>query len=185
MNNGAQQAPTENPEPPSTPLGGLMDQVTALELIDDPLLWHLKYWLNLNIIGIMRGEDEILLGLRIEIEQDKCPEPLIRLQIQHSWYHYLQDHKEACIRGWMAMMGARGEEAQPYHCDLDRMLVDKGRKTRDHLLRMEVEMNKAIQAADVERTSLLFDIIFRYYRRLQQEEAVDAATNRLTPNGVN
>lgn len=173
---GAQQAPTEDLGPFSTPLGGLMDRATALQLLEDPLLWYLQYWLNLNIIGIMRGEDELLLALRIEMEQDKYPEPLFRLQIQNNWYRFLQDNRLTCIRGWAALMGDLSEEANPYHRDLDRMLVDKGRKTRAHLRRMEMEMNNALRAADVERARLIFEVILGYYKRLQQEEAADAAT---------
>ena len=48
-----------------------MTHPSTLFLARSPLAWHLEYWLSLTVIGILRGEDPMLMFLRVEIEHVK------------------------------------------------------------------------------------------------------------------
>ncbi|MCJ1465668.1 hypothetical protein MMC07_004287 [Pseudocyphellaria aurata] len=57
-------ADTEQIPPVSrTPLGAPIKQAFALLLAKDIITWNLQYWLDLGLIGDLRGEDVMLMGL--------------------------------------------------------------------------------------------------------------------------
>lgn len=179
------EAPGEAPETRAsrTPLGEPMDQASILLRAEHPLEWHLRYWLNLNVVGTIRGEDILLLCLRVRMEHDKIPDAAFKAQLQAEWRAFQNENKESYLRLWMQRT-VRGEEAQPYHRDLDTMLQDKGRKMRDYLLRIEVVTINLLRTGNLVLARRSFERLGLYYQRLLQEEAEDAATTNGLPNGV-
>lgn len=178
----AQQTP-DAAEPRSiTPLGELISEESLVRLVGDPLGWYLQYWLDLNIIGMMRGEDQTLLSIRIMMEQDECPEMLFKVQIRNAWQKYQTAYKELRIRQWLPLQGDLGDEAKPFHRDLDRLLVKtKGPKVRDYIRRFEISMNEKIRATEVDRAKHLFEWLVQINQSLKKEEAAEAEA-RNQPN---
>lgn len=189
---GAQQAPLGLQQPPpgaqqappgarqSTPLGGPISEDEFLRIMNDPLGWYLQYWLDIHIIGMMRGEDQTLLPIRIVIEQERCPQMLFLFQIRNAWADYERTHKEARIGQWMFITGDKADEAKPYHRDLDRLLVrTKGPDIREYIRRFETGMNDAIRALKVDRAKELYEWLVRINQCLKKEEDADVeATNQ-------
>lgn len=173
----------QSPEPRSiTPLGELISEESLVLLVGDPLGWYLQYWLDLHIIGMMRGEDQTLLAMRIMMEQDECPEMLFKVQIRNAWQNYQTTYKEARIRQWVPLRGDLSDEAKPFHRDLDRLLVKtKGPKVRDYIRRFEISMNEKIRATEVDRARHLFDWLVQINQSLMKEEAAEAGA-RNQPN---
>lgn len=48
-----------------------MSPASILRRQQDPLKWLLEYWLDIAVIGIIRGEDMKLMVLRVDMEVDK------------------------------------------------------------------------------------------------------------------
>ena len=181
----ASEAPTSNwtHTLPKTPLGEPMDQESASILASDPVEWHLQYWLAIAIIAIMRGEDPVLTVIRIDIEVHKMADTEIRTGIQRSWKKYRLENGEQCQRYFSAFPKPT-EEVNQYLRDIDRMLVDKGEKTRDHLEKAEREMFTLIRERNYDTARIYSVNIARVYRHLQEEETREArATNQL-PNST-
>lgn len=189
------QAPTELPVLPHridisatrTPLGGPMTRYSASRLAQDPLTWHMQYWLALGTVGMLRGEDEALMGFRIEMEHDKMYTEQ-KARFRALWNQYRRLHVEACQQHWEEMT-VDSEEAKWYIRDIDAMLVDKVQKARQYLVRQEMRMLAALQATRFDLAQVLYDGLVKIYAKLQEEATRDAAReaearNRL-PNGVN
>lgn len=178
------QAATETPRLPDpadasdfrTPLGEPIDQVSAANLAKDPLLWHLTYWLDLCTVGNLRGEDEILLALRMEMEVDKMLDMELQSAIYDAWFRFFMDNSEESARNWIQRT-LESDEAKPYLRDIDRMLVDKARKTRQHLGHLERHMLTSLQEGDAEKAKKFFEKLAPVYPKLLREEAADAARN--------
>lgn len=153
-----------------TPLGGPLSQASAEIKARDPFRWHMRYWLNLSAIAMIRGENQDLMALRIEMEQEKIPEPALRTHIQRVWSRFDRENRDKCRRSWVQ---AGNEEItfKLYICELDRMLVHKEEKMRGYLNSLEMAMSACLQSADIPRAKELFDKISRGYRKLLLEEA--------------
>lgn len=90
LSNGV-QSPTENPASFETlylfdfrtPLGEPIDDIDAKHLALNPIGWHMEYWLNLFYTGVFRGEDVMLMALRIEMEISKISEVDIAAKLDH------------------------------------------------------------------------------------------------------
>lgn len=106
------QAPQRKTCHARTPLGEPMDPRSASSLAEDPLRWHLRYWLDLSVVAQLRGEDSMLIGFSIELEQYKTRDQALRTRLVNA---------------------LDSPRAKPYLRDLDRMLVDKKTKTRRYL----------------------------------------------------
>lgn len=106
-----------------TPLGEPMDEIDAEHLALNPIGWHMGYWLNLFYTGVFRGEDVMLMALRIEIEINKIPEAEIAAKLNHVWTQrrsFIEEEGQRIL-----------EEKSPTHeiskrfsRDVDRMLMD-------------------------------------------------------------
>lgn len=152
-----------------TPLGSPMNNVSALLLAENPLAWHLQYWLNLGSVAVVRGEDAMLMALRIKMEHTKITDPALKNQLKHAWSQFQRDNQVECVRQWTLMTGD-GNDAQPYLCDLDRMLVGKRREARDYLHRIEPIMTTMLHHLHLEDQTQFFEKLNQKFRGLQQDE---------------
>lgn len=173
MNQFGTPAPTAS----QTPLGGLLNEAAASLRAKDPFTWLLFYWLNISTVGTIRGQDPDLLALRIEMEHEKIADPALRAQIQRVWSGFARANQRESMWLW-TQMALENRKISDCFDELDRMLVDKGPKTRAHLRRLEGVMIGYLQAADIERAKELFDKIGLSYGKLLQEEAADAIDAR-------
>ncbi|MCJ1463131.1 hypothetical protein MMC07_001736 [Pseudocyphellaria aurata] len=166
------QKPKPNlPQTSRSPLGAPLSPASAALLARDPLAWHLQYWLDLGLIGNLRGEDNLLMGVRIEIEYTRTLSPALRAQFQTAWTQYQIDHRAERTRYWSRITLDDSDEARPYLGDLTTMLADKARKTRAYLRSAETAMVHELEVGkNFERAQVLFDRLARLYPRLQQEE---------------
>lgn len=166
-----------------TPLGEPMNQESASILALDPVEWHLQHWLAIAIIAIMRGEDPVLTVIRIDIEVHKMADTEIKTGIQSGWKKNRLENGEQCQRYFSAFPKPT-EEVNQYLRDIDRMLADKGQKTRDYLEKAEKEMFILIRERRFDTARIYSANIARVYRHLQEEVAREArATNQL-PNST-
>lgn len=156
-----------------TPLGGPMNQLSAFLRAQNPLDWLRQYWLNIGIVGMLRGEDPDLLVLRIEIEHTKIADPEFRAEFRNSWRQYRLDNRYEITRQWLERT-LESEEALPYHRDIDRMLVNKGPKTRNYLRQMERLMITSLRDQRVEIARGFFDHLSQLYGKLRDEERAEA-----------
>lgn len=160
-----------------TPLGEPISHFSASFLAEDPLAWHMHYWLSLEVVGVMRGEDAMLMALRVEWEQELLLGDGIKIQLltDNVWPRYRILNRERYEQFW-AQMTVESEDARWYLRDVDRMLVDKARKTRAKLRRSERMMQAALQAVSIDIEELT-----QQYGKLQEEETAEAeARNRLS-----
>lgn len=186
------------PEPLSlsdfrTPLGEPMDQTSASSLAEDPIKWHMNYWNSLWSVAVANGEDGILMALRIEYEIPKIPDKEILNKVNSFWHE-----RQGLIEG----EGQRrlsstsdsfrpqkdtiqSEEQKRMSRDIERMLVDKGRKIRTYLLSLEKLMYQCFEARNYpipcERREKLRDLYHQIrkrlrvlYQRLNEEEKAEA-----------
>lgn len=163
------QLETQAPSAVQTPLGGVLNEATASRLAKDPFTWHLCYWLNISTVGMIRGQDADLLALRIEREHTRIADPALRAKIQRVWPGFVRAKQRECMWFW-TQMALEKREITDFFDELNRMLVDKGAKTRAHLQSLEAVLNTYLQAADTKNAKELSDKIDLSYRKLLQEE---------------
>ncbi|MCJ1427314.1 hypothetical protein MMC29_005217, partial [Sticta canariensis] len=164
-----------------TPLGGPMNQLSAFLRAQNPLDWLRQYWLNIGVVGMLRGEDRDLLVLRIEIEHTKIPDPDFRAEFRNSWRQYRVDNRDEIKRQWVERT-LESREARPYHRDIDRMLVNKGPKTRNYLRQMERLMITSLRDQRVGTARVFFNQLSQLYGKLRDEERADADARVGLPN---
>lgn len=188
--NGAQianglQRPIEPPYP-LTPLGEPISHTPSAQLLaSDPLTWHLHYWLSIGVLGMLRGENPLLMAFRTDIEHyNKIKDVEFRIRLVEAWRTYRQVHLPYFRQQWERLT-LESEEAKPYLRDIDRMLVNKGAKAREYLCRIENMMISILRDGQIESARWLFDIIARVYQRLEEEEKADEEARNRKPNGIN
>lgn len=174
-----------NPLGPRTPLGEPMDQSSASYLVQSPLAWHLNYWLNLEIIGILRGEDPMLMSLRVQWEQATRLGEDIKTQLLEggAWAEYRRRDREEWEWFW-AQMTLECEVTKPYLRDVDRMLVNKAQKTRACLRHYELMMLTTLRANSPHRARWSFEQIAVLHQKLHEEETADAEARDRLSNGI-
>lgn len=150
-----------------------MNHFSAFLRARNPLDWYRRYWLNIGVVGMLRGEDQDLLVLRIEIEHTKIPDPEFRTELRNSWRQYRLDNRDEIKRQWMERT-LESEEALPYHRDIDRMLVNKGPKTRNYLRQMERLLIASLRDQNIGIARGFFNKLGLLHRKLREEERADA-----------
>lgn len=155
-----------------SPLGAPLSQGSASFLAQDPIAWHLQYWLSIGTVGIIRGEDPLLMLVRINIEFLKL-DPDLSFALHPIWNLYWKANSEECKRRW-AQISPESEEAKFYLDDISRMLVNKGLKTRKYLHCWKMQMMDSLEAGSVAIARMSFDELGLIYQKLQEEE--EAAT---------
>lgn len=152
-----------------TPLGEPMSPESILCLAEDPLRWHLQYWLSLGVVGILRGEDPMLTIIRIEIEQKKIPDRAIKTQLIHNWTQHWIMHRHSCQQ-YFEKVTLDSEEAKWYLRDLGRMLVKKWWKM--HVCIRDLE-RKTIPSLDARTAREMSRKIIRINRKMWEEQRAD------------
>lgn len=168
--NGTQASNGARPLP-QTPLGGPINEVSALVLAENPLAWHLPYWLSLGSVAVVRGEDAMLTALRIKMEHSKITDSALKSQLKHTWNQFQRNNQAECIRQW-TQMTVNCKESQPYLCDLDRMLVDRRRDARDYLHRLEPIMRTMLHHLHLEDPRQFFEKLAQQYRSLHRDQSM-------------
>lgn len=159
-----------------------MDLLSAFLRNRDPLAWHLRYWLGLYSFGILRGIDNVLMALRIDIEQSKIPVRAISNQVRLNWDEYRKANEAGSLRNWRNM-SIDSEYYKQFHRDLDRMLVNKEQKVKERLRYMERKMSESLRAANLEKAREDFDLLGALYQKMHAEETADAEARNTLLNG--
>lgn len=158
---------------PHTPLGEPMNQASASVQAEDPLGWHLLYWLSIEVVARIRGEDPLLMAARIEFEHDNIADPAFKTQLREAWTRFREVNIEQCERYWRQRT-LDDVEGKKYLRDLDRMLLDKQPKMRCHLRHMWATMNNLSQNGMAMETEATHCEINRINQRLRLEETAEA-----------
>lgn len=161
------------PPVPQTPLGEPMDRASVLALAVDPLEWHLQYWLAISVIGILRREDPLLMVQRIEFERAKIADQDLRTKLSRVWDQYWAENYGEFVR-YFTRDAEPTEEIKRHFRDIDRMLEDKGRKTRESLARADTLMITLLRDARIEEARVWFEKLGELYQKLAEEERKDA-----------
>lgn len=158
-----------DPRGPQTPFGEpIVDEDSASQKAEDPVKWHLKYWLNLFVVGINRGEDDGLMNARIDWEHVNIANEAFKKDLRFSWFDFQTENEDRYILEWEHIIG--GEKLHAYIRDLNRMLVNKGQKMRDYLLRKHRLIAKYQADGNIVAVHSLNFEIDQLNRLLRQEE---------------
>lgn len=170
---------TQAPAVALTPLGEPITSQSASLLAEDPVKWHLSYWLHIYTIGVMRDGihvDVTLMRARMNIELEEIANAAIRTQVFDAW----DDFRKANQNGFLYYWTARTLEhpaAKRYQSDLDRMLINKEQKMQDYLGRMNTGMNNCVRIGNLARAKKIHDVITLIDRKLDEEQI--ARENRI------
>ncbi|MCJ1267998.1 hypothetical protein MMC22_007884 [Lobaria immixta] len=137
-----------------TPLGEPMDQFSASSLAEDPIEWHKRYWHSLWFVGVGYGEDPILMALRIEMEIKTIPDTEIAEELHCFWQEHRRSIEEEFQHTLSPTNGlirfqekiAKCGKQKHLNRDVERMLEDKGQKTRAYLLYLEDWLDRTSKA---------------------------------------
>lgn len=157
-----------------TPLGELfIDLDSFWHHEEDPLAWHLDYWLNIGVIGMVLGEDPLLMNARIDMEHHKIRDRELRDQISNAWTAYTLANGYQYRTYWEGQT-LEDDVGQAYLRDIARMLEDRKNKMRDSLRGHGTFMNKLLQMGDVMGATETSYIISEIHSKLQQDEVRQA-----------
>ncbi|MCJ1463130.1 hypothetical protein MMC07_001735 [Pseudocyphellaria aurata] len=169
--------------PGRSPLGEPLNEQSARYLVQFPLMWHPIYWLNLDVIGIMRGEDSDLMAVLIDMEMARVPNERISTP---EWIWFQLNHRSACRENW-ELNGLDNDEGRAYLRDLDRILADKVRKAQEYIPHGEWLMIRAMRSGNLAESETLFWRLVNVHRVLREIEAqnIEEAPTELasTPPG--
>lgn len=165
----------------TTPLGEPMNEASALERTEDPISWHLRYWLSIAVIACLRGEDIILTGIRIDMELDKIAHTEIKTRVRNARKPFQKDNMEGYKWYW-TQKTLDDQDAQKYVRDLDRMLVDKGQKMSECIRDIEMKMDEYARDRNFERVFTSLAIYSLIKKRMQKEEQRDTKIRNGLPN---
>lgn len=148
-----------------------MSLLAGFILTSDPVQWHLQYWLNIEVVGVLRGEDITLMAFRVENEIRNIERAQIRDGVHQAWGDFHRNNTQRYQLEWQQKTLA-SQEAQPYLRDIDRMLVNKEQKTRDYVHQMERDLfdwRRRVQAEMTEKVTKIGQL----YRKLANENLAD------------
>lgn len=160
------------PSDSRTPLGEPIDKLSAFHLAYDPLTWHLNYWLSLEVVGVLRGEDPMLMALRVEREMLCLPDQELKAALHTARKPHWKTYKEESERHWPRMT-LWSDECKSLARDINRMLEYKSQKTREYLLYMEILITGPLRAGRVDEAREVFDKHCLIYQKLELEEDVE------------
>lgn len=137
-----------------TPLGEPMDEFSVSSLAEDPIEWHKRYWHSLWFVGVGYGEDPILMAFRIEMEIKTIADAEIAEELRCFWIERRriieaedQDGQSPTNRLFRFQEKiAKCGKQKHLNRDVERMLEDKGQKTRAYLLYWENWLDKTSKA---------------------------------------
>lgn len=157
------------PSDARTPLGEPMNRFSAYLLARIPFDWHRDYWVSLGVLGMSRGEDELIMALMIEIEQGKIPDQRIKDELSNTWDEFQRVNREHITQRWQET-SADDEALIKLLRDVDRMLVDKFQKARSYLVRHERLMINSLRVGNLEEARHIFERLALIYQKLREEE---------------
>ena len=172
-----------------TPLGEPISQASAMSLAEDPLSWHLRYWLGLLSVATLHSQDVMLTAARIdhEIEQIQNLDLEIKIEIKKAWHYQLmkiadevkrQEHLKHVRSPDFWDPPTLDSRSKSLLRDLDRMLEDKEEKTRKYIRQQEGTMNAWLRAGAYDTARCIFDRVVQLYQRLEEEEATYSGARR-------
>lgn len=150
-----------------------MSQEYANDREEDPLVWHLTYWLNILVIARLRGENELLTAIRIEREQSLIPDLELRSQVQSMWVQFQRVHRAGFLHVWQ-QFGLESEDAHLSLVDIDNMLMDKETKTMDYVQILEAQMVDMVRNSQLDKARALLDRLADVHHELREEAMADA-----------
>lgn len=172
-----------------------MSEASASLRAEDPHGWHLKYWLDIYTVGlirledtagIIRDEDTLLLKARIDREhENSTADESIKTRLRDEWGQFLIANQDDYLRQWEQIKTLKNEEWEAYFRDLDRMLADKGPKMRLYIAAKATLVNKLFQDRNYADIDGLTDQIIQLTSSLGREEAREAEARRQLSNGTN
>ena len=146
-----------------TPFGSRLNPASASFLAQNRLAWHLQYWRDLEFWGVWRDVDPVLMGILIEMEQLLKLGPQLRREIRQA-----QAEHRSIIYGETTWWYNKADR------DIDRVLANKGHKTRAYLRGMERFMLLSMRAGDTDTAATFLRQLTDLYRRLRAQEEKDA-----------
>ncbi|MCJ1263485.1 hypothetical protein MMC22_003355 [Lobaria immixta] len=161
------------PQVPRTPLGEPLEFFTELLLAADPVEWHMQYWFDLFLSGVMRGVDATLMLLRIEIEQTKISDQL-GIEVRRAWRCHRTGNHDGFPVSVSDYLRSFGEVEQRFLRDLDRLLADKGPRTRIYLYQLEKLMVNSVRDGKTSESCAVCEKLTTLWLRLREEEIADA-----------
>lgn len=157
-----------------------MTQEAAAIRTEDRYEWHLKYWLNLYVLGIIRHYDKEVMAARIDRERYQNilnfaagPEPVNIWLSPESWNGFKNDNEAEYFRYWTAKT-PEDEEYKAYVRDLERMHENKEEKMIAYL-RMRMECAQNYVGSVKEDSDNWFN---RMYLALVEEDVRDVQAKR-------
>lgn len=171
------------PQVPRTPLGEPLEFFTELLLAADPVEWHMQYWFDLFLSGVMRGVDATLMLLRIEIEQTKISDQL-GIEVRRAWRCYRTGNHDGFPVSVSDYLRNFGEVEQRFLRDLDRLLADKGPKMRIYLYQLEKLMINSVRDGKISESCAVCEKLTTLWLRLREEEIADAVAVIRQKDGI-
>lgn len=165
-----------------SPLGEPLVLESARSLREDPLPWHLKYWLNLLMVAICRGDNVVLTLARIDREQSINVDQNLRDLVRFTWPQYQVDNRDNFHRYWNTLT-VHSVQAQPFIRDILRMLVNKDLKMRAYLEQQEEMLTFSLRALQFDGARMYFDKLEDIHRNLRVEGSVEQAGARVAAQG--
>lgn len=162
-----------DPQVPRTPLGEPLEYFTELLLATDPVKWHVQYWFDLFLSGVMQGVDATLMLLRIEIEQTKISNQF-GIEVRRAWKCHRTGNHEGFPVSVSDYLRDFSEIDQRFLRDLDRLLADKGPKTRIYLHQLEGLMINSVRDGNISKSCVFCEKLSTLWLRLREEEIADA-----------
>ena len=138
----------------------------------NPVEWHLNYWLNVFVVAMMRGENPTLTLVRIEREQSLMDDERVGYHVQSMWLQFRRDH-QANVQGIWEQLGLEDGNADIIIEDIGSMLVDKERKMMNYLLIKEAEMLHEVRNSRPEQARARSDQLCNIYDHLRVETTAD------------
>ena len=71
-----------------------MSELGASSLFQSPVQWHLTYWLNVSVVGLLRGEDALLMAVRIESEFLHIANAQTRFSVERAWGEFQKKYRQ-------------------------------------------------------------------------------------------
>lgn len=153
-----------------------MTQDAAATRAEDRHQWHLKYWLNLYVLGIIHHHDEEVMAARIDRERNQNilkftadPDPNNIYISPEAWNTFKNDNEAEYFRYWKAKT-PEYEEYQAYVRDLERMHENKDEKMIEYL-RLGISVARRFVGSLKEESDNWFK---RMYLALEKERIRDA-----------
>lgn len=166
---------------------------------DEVLNSQIQYWYDLLFWGVRRGEDEILMLARIEIDQKEIPGEL-GVEIRREWEKQWTDDDEEAARSALLSSAIRhyeqgtwemnnerslGNQQQQVRVDynarldrdLNRLLVDKEQKMRIHLSHLEGLMIQLLRDGKMKTSRLYYERLGKLWSNLRKEEKASGAVS--------